>query len=946
MQPTHIGLDDEFATLGFDDSGWDLIAVPSSWQLAGLRDESGGLLPRAEARFGLPIYTNTKLPFPVTPPWVPDRNPTGEYRREVQLDGNIVGRRTLLRFEGVDSHFSVWWNGEFVGWGTGSRLPTEFDITGRVRDGRNVIAVRVSQWSAASYLEDQDMWWLSGIFRSVSLQIRPDRGIDDHHVRAAYDHTTGEGTVSVDASVPVLLSVPELGLIDVDAGVHHRVPVEPWCAEAPHLYEATLRTVELAGDGLPVETLHVRLGFRSVDIVEGVIRVNGVPITLRGVNRHEWHPETGRTIDLEVMRSDILLMKRHNVNAVRASHYPPDRRFLDLCDEYGLWVIDECDLETHGFEHVAWLGNPGGDERWRAAMLDRAERMVERDKNHPSIICWSLGNESHTGDNLAAMAEWIRSRDETRLIHYEADYELAYTDVVSRMYPPHADLREWAVRAEPRTIDPTNDARRRAAPMIMCEYAHAMGNGAGAVAEYQAIIESSDRIAGGFVWEWIDHGIRSRTDDGVEFFAYGGDFGEELHDGNFVADGLLFPDRTPSPALAQLAAVIAPIALRLEGARRLVVQSRFDHRTARDVEIRWSVVTADGTEANGSTVVAELAARDATVIDLAAISVPDVPGWLIVTAHTGTDSAWAPAGHEIGMVQQRLDGGDRAPAAPAALDAVPARRMLARKQVGLGVFDIDGGLIEFDGVALEPPCLDIWRAATDNDTRGPNPVLGAWRELGFHRVHHTVVAVSATGHGVTTVTRTGAAASGSTLLTRWDWRTVESGALACTVSVTPDGSFSRLHGGPVTLPRLGVRLGWHAAIDTVAWFGLGPGESYADSQSAVRMGYWRSSVDALQTPYLRPQENGNRMQVRWAMLSGAKDLRIEGPVDLTVRPWTTEALDVAQHPTDLVPDGITWVNLDLAQDGLGSAACGPEPLPEHRLHARPATWSFTLRPGS
>ena len=497
----------------------------------------------------------------------------------------------MLRFEGVDSCFAVWLNGVRLGDGQGSRLPTEFDVSGTLRPGRNVLAVRVHQWSAGSYLEDQDMWWLSGIFRPVRIVAR---GLEDFFVHADFDPGSGRGTLSVQTTVsgfPARLTVPELGLADADPASPHVIEdVEPWSDERPRLYAGEIA----AGD----ERVAVSIGFRRVLVVDGVLTVNGVPVLLRGVNRHEWDPRTGRTLSPETMLADVLAMKRHNINAVRTSHYPPDPRFLDLCDAYGLWVIDECDLETHGFVFEDWRGNPSDDPAWREAYLDRAARMVERDKNHPCVIAWSLGNEAGTGENLAAMAAWIRARDGSRLIHYEGDHEnCSYADVYSRMYVGYPELAALGHRQEPRTADPRHDAHRRGLPFLLCEYAHAMGNGPGGLREYGELFEAHPRLAGGFVWEWIDHGIARTAADGTPYcpyYANGGDFGEEVHDGNFVIDGLVFPDRTPSPGLLEYKKVAEPVRIEVDPRAR-TISVRNLHHTRDTGYLGWQwVLEEDG----------------------------------------------------------------------------------------------------------------------------------------------------------------------------------------------------------------------------------------------------------------------------------------------------------------------------------------------------------------
>ena len=387
--------------------------------------------------------------------------------------------------------------------------------------------------------------------------------------------------------------MPELGLAGADpAGPHVIEGVEPWSDERPRLYAGEI----VAGE----ERIAVRIGFRRVAVVDGVLTVNGAPILLRGVNRHEWDPRTGRTLTPETMLADVLAMKRHNVNAVRTSHYPPDPRFLDLCDRHGLWVIDECDLETHGFAFEGWRGNPSDDPAWREAYLDRAERMVERDKNHPCVIMWSLGNEAGTGANLAAMAAWIRERDGSRLIHYEGDHEnCSYADVYSRMYAGLPEVAAIGHRQEPGTADPAHDAHRRGLPFLLCEYAHAMGNGPGGLRDYQELFEAHPRLAGGFVWEWIDHGIARTADDGTPYYAYGGDFGEEVHDGNFVIDGLMFPDRTPSPGLAEFKKVVEPVRISVDSRARTIAVRNL-HHTRDTGYLRWAVAAGGGRDRGGA----------------------------------------------------------------------------------------------------------------------------------------------------------------------------------------------------------------------------------------------------------------------------------------------------------------------------------------------------------
>ncbi|WP_431046848.1 glycoside hydrolase family 2 TIM barrel-domain containing protein [Streptomyces sp. P1-3] len=931
LSPTATAEDESFADPAYDASGWDRLPVPAHWVLRG---------------HGAPIYTNTLYPFPVDPPHVPTENPTGDHRRVFDLPESWPdGGEAVLRFEGVESCARVWLNGRELGTFKGSRLPHEFAVGavgGLLRRRGNVLAVRVHQWSSGSYLEDQDQWWLPGVFRDVTLLHRPAGAVADVFVHASYDHVRGEGTLRVDADPHGRVTVPELGL-DLATGESATVPVEPWTAETPRLYEAELGT---AG-----ERVSLRVGFRTVAVEDGVFKVNGEPVLFRGVNRHEFHPETGRALDLATMRRDLVLMKRHNINAVRTAHYPPHPAFLDLCDELGLWVIDECDLETHGFVALGWRGNPADDERWTPALLDRARRMVERDKNHPSVVMWSLGNECGTGRGLTAMADWIRGRDPSRVIHYEGDISCKDADVYSRMYASHEEVELIGRRAESPWGDPDLDARRRALPFIQCEYAHAMGNGPGGLADYQRLFERHERLQGGFVWEWIDHGLARRTAEGELHYAYGGDFGEELHDGNFVCDGLLFPDRTPSPGLVEYKKVIEPVRIEGDGAAgTLRVTNAYDFADLSHLSFTWAYEVEGETVGSGGLSVPPLAPGESADVKLPAPPGPDGHGEALwtVQAVLAADTAWADAGHRVAWAQ--LPAAGRPRPRRGAATAAP-RHAAGVIRLGPAAFDpASGALLAVGAVPVTGGArLDVWRAPTDNDNGAPwqpdDPRNGLrWRRLGLHRMRHRVVSLetsSDTAAGVTVVTRVAPAAVDFALRTVYRWTASEE-RLHLTVSVTPEGDW------PCPLPRLGIRLGVPASYDHATWFGGGPGEAYPDTRAASRVTRWEMEVDDLQTPYVRPQENGARADVRWARLSSASDgrsLRVEGRPHFwfTARRWTSEQLDAADHTTDLVPSADTvWLNLDHGQHGIGSESCGPTVLPRYRLNVAPAEFSFTF----
>ncbi|MGV9455112.1 glycoside hydrolase family 2 TIM barrel-domain containing protein [Streptomyces sp. NPDC003635] len=896
--------DDSFAARGHDAGNWAEVTVPGHWVLQG---------------HGSPVYTNHLYPFPVDPPHVPTENPTGDHLRVFDLPEDWPGTGdAVLRFDGVESCARVWLNGTELGEFKGSRLPHEFAVGELLEPSGNVLAVRVHQWSAGSYLEDQDQWWLPGIFRDVTLLHRPVGAVGDFFVHASYDHRTGEGRLRVDSEVAGRVTVPALG-IEVATGEPVTVTVEPWTAETPRLYDGVLAT---EGERVPL-----RIGFRTVVLEDGLIKVNGRAVLFKGVNRHEWHPRTGRALDLATMREDVLLMKRHNLNAVRTSHYPPHPAFLDLCDEYGLWVIDECDLETHGFTEQGWRDNPVDDDRWTPALLDRVARMVERDKNHPSVVFWSLGNEAGTGRGLTAMAEWIRGRDPERLVHYEGDRDCRDTDVYSRMYAFHDEVERIGAGLDGGT------RKRRALPFIQCEYAHAMGNGPGGLAEYQELFERYERLQGAFVWEWIDHGIE-HPELG---YAYGGDFGEELHDGNFVCDGLLFPDRTPSPGLVEYKKVIEPVRFEGDGADGTVrVVNRYDFADLSGLALEWSY------EVDGAVVdVGELSLPRLAPGASADVKLPEPPAdaragearWTL-RAVLAEDTAWAPKGHEVAWAQLALTEPLR-PSFVASASPTAAEGLI---HLGPASFDArTGTLLRIGGVEVSAPRLDVWRAPTDNDDGAEwqsDLRYGLlWRKFGLHRMRHRLDGVESGPDALTVRTRVAPAAREIGLDTVYRW-SADGERLRLTVSVTPEGDWT------VPLPRLGIRWGL-AGADAVSWFGGGPGEAYPDSRSASRVGRWHSTVDGLQTPYVRPQENGARADVRWVELGG---LRVEGDPEFwfSARRWTNEHLDAARHLTDLTPESRVWVNLDHRLHGIGSQSCGPGPLPRYFLRAEPAEFTFVF----
>ncbi|WP_232549817.1 glycoside hydrolase family 2 TIM barrel-domain containing protein [Propioniciclava soli] len=922
---------------GVYDAGWDTIDVPSHWVL------------RGEGSYGRPAYNNVLYPFPLDPPHVPDANPTGDHWRTFDLPAAwLDDGRVVLRFDGIESIGVVTLNDVEVGVVRGSRLRQELDVTDAVRPGENTLHVRVHQWSAMTYVEDQDQWWLPGIFREVTLLHRPAGGIDDVWLRADVDPATGRGTLTPElrATGPVRITCPELGLdatVDADApGTIAVGEVEPWSADVPRLY-----TVTVANE---VESIELRVGFRRVQIDGDAWLVNGRRVRLRGVNRHDFDPVNGRVVDPAELRRQLELMKRYNVNAIRTSHYPPHPTLLALADELGFWVIDECDIETHGFVAAGWQGNPSDDPAWRDVYLDRAERMLERDKNHACIIAWSLGNEAGVGGNLAAMAAWLRRRDPSRPIHYEGDHDDLVPDVVSRMYAPLEELRRLTVA-------------RAGRPIMLCEYVHAMGNGAGGVAEYEEVFDAHPAIHGGFVWEWRDHGLLTHTADGTPFHGYGGDFGEEFHDGSFVCDGLLLADGTPSPALAEFAAVVTPIKVNVGTGAVTVENRRHDGDTA-DLTFAWDHEVDGHVVASGTLNVPPVLAGAEASAALPDLSL-DAPGehWLTVRAELAAAAPWADAGHVVTSAQRQLR--EATAPAPGATSAEPGVATASGYTLGEATFDESGRLTSLGGLALTGGQLTLWRAPTENDllsgfgsyelgapeeTGGlgaPGPSSAArWREAGLDRLQHRVLAADADADGllVRTLVAPAGIAQHVVVEQRWAWT---DGALTCAVDVTPSTGWDR------TWPRIGLAFELPLGHGRAAWFGTGPHENYPDSDAAARVGRFEADVAELTVPYAVPQESGHRAGLRELTLTGegvppltVTTTPVAGHrVGFTVGLHSAAELAAAAHPHELPPPQATHLVLDLAQHGLGSRSCGPDVRPRFALWPRPASASFALRVG-
>lgn len=937
---------------------WSTMPVPGNWQMNG---------------FGRPHYSSSYYPFPIDPPHVPNDNPTGCYRRSFHLSEAWDERQVFLVFEGVDSAFHVWVNGEFAGYGQGSHLHSEFRITSLLKAGENTVAVQVYQWSDGSYLEDQDKWRLSGIFRDVYLKATPEVHIHDVSVQTRFCENLHDADLelrialkcfSKHASYNHNLSISlwdekrqqmNTGKADAsmqtsDKVIAMRIPVKAprkWSAEDPYLYALVLTLEDETGASL--ESVSVSVGFRDIAILNGRLLINGTPVTLKGVNRNEFHSDLGFAIPLEAMVEDIRLMKQHNMNAVRTSHYPNDTRWLDLCDRYGLYVIDEADLETHGCHFIGNESHLAQDERWKEAFIDRARRMVERDKNHASVIIWSLGNESGYGTNHDAMAEWVREADPTRPIHYERAKDATVVDIVSCMYP---SLEALVAEGE-KTDDPR--------PFLMCEFAHAMGNASGNLQEYWDAVYKYPRLLGGMIWEWADLAVRQQTDDGKAWYAYGGDFGDHPNSGHFCLDGMVFPDRTIKSSLIEFKKVIEPVKIRAVNLQSGIVsiENRYDFLSLDHLEGSWQLLHDGEIVEQG-----EMPRTDVPAGTEAMISLPyskayeQLKGecWVRIRFTMRQETRWALRGHEVAWADLPLSAASRA-ASQISLKSMNGLRYI-EKNAQMQIYGDDFTMVwdkncgtltafEYNGTPLlqSGPKVNIWRAPIDNDARQAKE----WRKMGYDALQQRVNEFSILPIGnqavqITVKSTLGAAGLGVCMETWTAYTVYGSGDVFMTVHMNP-------RSGIPPLPRLGLQMVMPGAFDRLSWFGLGPHECYIDRKKSGRLGVYQGTVQEQYVPYIKPQEHGNKADARWAAVTNAlgTGLFIGGmPLfDVSASHYSTANVTSAKHTTDLIRLNETIVNMDYQQAPIGNHSCGEAPpLEQYLLHPKDTTFRLRLKPFS
>ena len=945
----------------------DCIRVPGSWQLQG---------------YDKPIYTNVKYPFPATPPIVPEDNPTGCYRRRFWLDESDLVDQTRLVFDGVDSAFFVWCNGRLVGYSQDSRLPAEFDISRRVRAGDNDLAVMVLRLCDGSYLEDQDMWNLSGIYRSVYLLSKPKAHLSDVRVTATLDKNYAGGVLEVemicnqvfqgdvdlaliDASGATVLShrqrigndlIDERGRYKDRAGVKLKVPsVQAWSAETPNLYRLVVSLFDEHGEFVECEASDI--GFRLVEITDGQLLLNGKSLLIRGVNKHEHHPETGHTESLAQVEADIRMMKQHNFNSIRCSHYPHQPGFYDLCDRLGMYVVDEANIETHGLTPMSLVSD---DDAWSHAYVERMSRMVRRDFNHPSVIIWSLGNESGYGGNHEAMAGWVRKADPSRPIQYEGGgADTSVTDIICPMYarvmddmpspygrPAHS-IQHWA--------DLQADVGEQARPIILCEYAHAMGNSLGNFSDYWDAFRANPRLQGGFIWDWVDQGLTRVSDAGVPYFAYGGDFGDEINDRQFCINGLVFPDRTPHPSLLEAKRAQQPFTFTAEICDRsisLTVTSEYLFRSTDNERLNWRLGSLRDAHQEGSQVLEIAPEGTQTIVidnhsDLVAEGEQDLLLDVWITTKRVTNAL--PKGHEIARSQHVLALADTTrerETSPAEILQQGEKLLVTAGGVTWQVSTAAGFITDWaiDGRALlYAPMADCFvRAPLDNDICGsevdnpsPEAWLAKWQAAGLFDLEHRC---------------TGAEVKGATVISQHEylndagvairsvWRhtfDAEGGVdIAIEVSVDPEMP---------PLPRAGMRLLLCDKPEAVYWLGRGPHENYPDRKLSADLGAWSCDRQAMQTPYIFPSDNGLRCDVRRAVIGSVCIERIDDDFAFAVSDFGVESLMRAEHTFECIEQSALHVHVDGYHMGVGGDdSWTPSVRPEYLLNAEIYRWGFRL----
>lgn len=961
---------DGFHQPGYNDASWTTFAVPANWEING---------------YGTPIYVNQPHEFAVNnpnPPNVPDENPVGSYRTTFRIPETWKEREVFIHFGAVKSAYYLWINGQQVGYSEDSKTPAEFNLTPYLKEGDNLLALQVYRWSDGSYLEAQDFWRISGIEREVYLYAAPTVHIRDFFAKSRLDASYHDGVLDVDMQVRNALPDSKKGysidfeLRDATQRVVFNEQVKlaalegggseqsvrfsrlvsapyPWTAETPYLY-LLLMTLKDA-DGRIVEVIPQRIGFRTVEIKDGLFLINGVRVLIKGTNRHEHDPVTAHVISRESMVRDIQLMKQHNINAVRTSHYPNDPLWYALCDEYGLYVVDEANIESHGMGYNLdrTLGN---NPQWRDAHLMRTRRMVERDKNHPCVITWSLGNEAGNGVNFYATYEWVKGRDATRPVQYERT-QLGWgssataewnTDILVPMYPWKEGMLSML-------------AKNPSKPMILCEYNHTMGNSSGGFKEYWDFFRTNPRLQGGFIWDWVDQGLRKVTAKGDTIFAYGGDFGPPgtPSDNNFLCNGLVQPDRKINPHLLEVKKVYQHIRTELldSQAGKIKVFNEYAFRNLGNIVLEWRLLGDGMAVASGRIDLGDLAPGNSAELSLPLPVLPVDGKELILEVSYRIREAepLIPAGHELAKEAfafapspKIFSGVKVAPQAPEVTQTMDGWKIRGN---GFEIaFNLQGRLVSYiykgQQLMVSPLTPSFWRAPTDNDFgAGQQRRSRVWKDAAS-----TAVATSAVMHRVDNTIE---------ISSTYSLPSVQA-VLRETYQVSGEGAVHVFYAFEVsgkdqpTIPRVGMEMDLPKSFDRVSWYGRGPEESYQDRKYGAHIGRYQGSVKEQFHPYVRPQETGNKTDVRWMAVRNSKGLGLvfvaDDVLNTSVLHYYASDLDPGPekqqtHAAELRERNLTHVRVDYRQNGLGGIdSWGALPLEEYRLTYKNYSYSFRIYP--
>jgi len=935
----------------FEVKNWKELMVPSHWQLNG---------------YGKPIYTNIQYPFLPNPPLVPEDNQVGCYRREFSIPSDWKNREIFIVFEGVDSAFYLWINGEKAGYSQGSRNPAEFNITAYLTKGMNTVSAQVFQWSDGTYIEDQDMWWLSGIFRDVYLYSTPKIHIRDFKLDTELDASYKDACLKIKACIknysdqPYLENTLEVSLFDtnqiqiakttkkfkcnekdeinLNMEVNAANPLK-WSAETPHLYTVvlTLRTQE----GEIIELESAKVGFRTIEIKEGQFLVNGRSILLKGVNRHEFDPKRGRAITEDSMVNDIKLMKQNNINAVRNSHYPNQSRWYELCDQYGLYVIDEADQESHGMQDV--LSN---DPLWENAYVDRAYQMAERNKNHPCIIVWSLGNESGYGPNIDAMAEYVRKADSGRPVNYYHAMSNPVVDIVGMHYPSLSQIEDLVF---------TESSER---PILLEEYGMAMGNSGGNMKEYWELIERNNRLIGGFLWEWIDQCLEKEGDNGQICYAYGGDFMDEPNDGKYCQDGLLFPYRKPKAALMDFKKIIQPVKIRainlLLG--QIEIINHYHFMRMEHLEILWTICENGAVIQEGKLPSLYIEPKMSDII-IIPYQLPeakyDTEYWLTVSFVLNAPALWADAGHEVAWEQFKLPMENPYMQDIQSLEIQGLRLVETLWEIAIignnfrYTFNRELGTltsIEYKKrhIIRNGPVFNGWRAPVDNDCE----YIKDWKESGLNQLSCKVVFTRYKIIDCNTIQVEIKAnildpSNKIAFYSKFIYTFHGTGEIIIEHRIIPGEHL------PI-LPRVGLQIEIESEYDYITWYGRGPYETYPDRKHGAKIGIYTGTVEEQFVPYIVPQETGNKTDVRWATLTN-KDgfgLLIKGSelFNISALHYKPQDLTLAEHTHELKRRTEIILNIDHRMAGIGNGSLRAETLQEYRIFPEPICYTITLKP--